>query len=183
VGKAGYIYFTADPTTGVVVQDAGVAAGGEDLHDVHFIDTLRGIAVGANNVVVVTENGGLTWTAIALGPHAGAVLTACWMLTDSIWFVGDDAGQLWFTLDKGVTWTEKAIPIATPAEIHDIVFFEAGFGWVAVEDGTPEGHIIPPGTAGAPGMSYQRRQEPCRPTSRSTPSPPATRIPSGRAGW
>lgn len=142
VGDDGYIYFTADPTAGVEVQDAGVAVGANDLNDVHFIDTLRGIAVGDNNVVAVTENGGATWTALALGPHVAANLLTCWMLTENIWFVGDDAGQLWYTTDKGGTWTQKAIPVATAAAIHDIVFFEAGFGWLSVEDATPAGHIL-----------------------------------------
>jgi hypothetical protein len=143
VGEDGYIYFTADPTAGVEVQDAGVAAAVQDLYDVHFIDTLRGIAVGDTTTIVVTENGGATWTLLVPGTPPGAAnLLSCWMLTENIWFVGDDAGKLWYTTDKGATWTEKAIPIANPFAIHDIVFFEAGFGWLAVEDDTHKGHIL-----------------------------------------
>jgi len=142
VGDDGYIYFTDDPTAGVVVQDTGAAASLHDLNDVHFIDTLRGIAVGELNTIVVTENGGVTWVGLTTGPHAGAELLACWMLTDNIWFVGDDAGQLWYTLDKGATWTEKAIPIAVPNDITEIVFYENGFGWLAVVDGDNHGHIL-----------------------------------------
>lgn len=135
VGEDGYIYFTADPTAGVDVQDAGIAAAGEDLNDVHFIDTLRGIAVGDDNTVVATENGGETWQFIAgPNPTIPPALLCCWMLTDKIWFVGDDAGQLWYTVDGGVTWAEKALPIATLTALRDIVFSEAGFGFLAGED-------------------------------------------------
>jgi len=140
VGDDGRIYFTADPTAGVEVQDTGAAAGLQDLNDVHFIDTLRGIAVGDTQTVVVTENGGITWAGIA-GPGA-ANLLSCFMLTDSIWFVGDSGGHLWYTLDKGATWTEKALPVATIASITEIVFYENGFGWLALVDGDTHGHIL-----------------------------------------
>lgn len=143
VGDDGYIYFTADPTAGVEVQDAGVAVGANDLNDVHFIDTLRGIAVGDGTVVAVTENGGMTWAALVpIVPPGVGNLLCCWMLTDSIWFVGDDAGDLWFTLDRGATWIEKAIPVAVPAAITEIVFFEGGFGWLGVTDDDGHGHIL-----------------------------------------
>lgn len=140
VGDGGYIYFTDDPTTGVEAQDAGVATV-QNLADVHFIDTLRGVAVGASNAVVITENGGATWQAI-VGPNVGVNLTAIWMLTDRIWFVGDAGGQLWYTTDAGDNWTEKAFPGSGSGVVEAIVFYEGGFGFLSHTTTDPAGRIL-----------------------------------------
>lgn len=120
VGDGGYIYFTDDPTSAVEVQDC--AATGEDLLAVHFINTREGVAVGENNAVVHTENGGRTWETIT-GPEALAALLCVWMRSSYVWMVGTDTGHLYYTLDKGTTWTAKSFPGSTlGGEVRDIAF-------------------------------------------------------------
>ena len=36
----------------------------------------------------------------------------------------------------------KALPVATIAAITEIVFYENGFGWLALVDGDTHGHIL-----------------------------------------
>jgi len=120
VGDSGYVYFTDDPTGGVAVQNC--SATNENLNDVMFLNSREGLAVGDNNAVIHTENGGSTWESIT-GPDAGANLLCCWMRTSYEWLVGTDQGQLWYTTDKGETWNEKSFPGSTlGGQVKDIAF-------------------------------------------------------------
>ncbi len=106
-GDGGYIYFSEDITTSVTPQTAGDVTT-EDLADIHGnADVL--VAVGANNAVLVSESEGAAWTLIT-GPAVGIALTAVEVLTDLIWLVGDTTGNLWYTQNGGVSWTQKAFP-------------------------------------------------------------------------
>ena len=107
---AGYIYFTDDPTQGVTVQEPGVATT-QNLNDIHALDEFNVISVGNSNVVLVTDNGGDTWRLVT-GPVVAQNLSACWMKTPDLWLVGVANGQLWFTANQGVTWTQINLPIA-----------------------------------------------------------------------
>jgi len=132
VGNGGYIYFTADPTAGVSIQDAGVSTT-ENLLDVHAYDTEHAIAGGENNVLVYTVNGGDTWQLLA-GPEAGASLTAVWMWSQNTWMVGTSTGALWATNDSGTTWAEVPLP-ASVTRIDAIKFVDDTVGYMAVRTG------------------------------------------------
>jgi len=140
VGDGGYIYFTSDPTTGVVVQNAGVATI-ENLNDVHFINELNGVAVGAANAVVVTANGGATWSAIT-GPAPAVVLNCVWMKSRLEWFVGTAGGELYYTVDGGVNWTAKAFPGSGAGQVREISFATNSVGYMAHDTATPAGRIL-----------------------------------------
>ena len=134
VGEAGYVYFTADPRTGVVVQDPGVATT-RNLMDVHAFDTENVVAVGLFNSVVRTTNGGLTWEPI-VGPPAGGELNCVWMYNERTWLVGSGTGILWLTENEGDTWVDitNTIPI-TVIEIDEILFFDDTVGYMSLRDG------------------------------------------------
>ena len=140
VGENGYIYFTAEPLTGVVVQDPGVATT-QDLQDVHAFDTENVVAVGDLNAVVRTENGGLTWETIT-GPAVGITLNCVWMYDSRVWLVGTSNGIFWLTTDEGATWTDitDRIPV-TVVEIDEILFFDDTVGYIALRDGAAHGLI------------------------------------------
>ncbi len=140
VGTGGYIYFTQDPTASVVVQDAGVATT-QNLNAVHAFDIENVVAVGDSNAVVITRNGGTTWTAI-LGPNVGVALNTVWMRGPDEWFVGDAGGQLWYTLDAGVNWIEKTFPGSGSGVIREIKFSKPGVGFMAHDTAAIAGRIL-----------------------------------------
>jgi hypothetical protein len=140
VGEGGYIYFTDDPTAAVVVQDAGVTTA-QDLGSVHAFDINNVVAVGASNAVVVTRNGGDTW-ALIVGPNVGVNLNTVWMRGPNEWFVGDAGGQLWYTLDGGVNWTEKPFPGSGAGVVRDIHFATPSVGYLAHDTVAPAGRIL-----------------------------------------
>lgn len=140
VGDGGYVYHTTDPTSGVTVQDAGVATV-EVLNDVHGIDDQNVVAVGANNAVIYTTNGGAAWAAVT-GPNAGVVMNAVWMRSELEWIVGDAGGQLWYTRDAGVSWTEKTFPGSGAGVIRAINFATPTVGYMAHSTATPAGRIL-----------------------------------------
>lgn len=132
VGDGGYVYFSQDITASVSVQTAGTVTT-EDLLAIHGYDTENLVAVGENNAVIVTENGGDTWAAIT-GPNAGANLTAVWMHGKNTWFVGCNDGTIWYTIDGGTNWTQKTLPNqASLTSIEDIKFSTPTVGWIAAK--------------------------------------------------
>lgn len=117
VGNAGYIYFFDNPETAVQVQDAGVATT-QVLNDVHGCDASNVVAVGQNNAVVYTTDGGQTWASVT-GPAAGIGLNAIWVYSPNVWFVGCANGKLYDTQNAGVSWTEITLP-GSLDQIYDI---------------------------------------------------------------
>jgi photosystem II stability/assembly factor-like uncharacterized protein len=140
VGDTGYIYFTSDPTAGVDVQDAG-AATIQNLTAIHGFDALNLVAVGASNAIVVTRNGGDSWTAVT-GPVPAVAINAVWMKGVDEWFVGTAGGELWYTRDGGVSWTKKSFPGSGAGVVRDIKFSNDTVGWMSHDTATPAGRIL-----------------------------------------
>jgi photosystem II stability/assembly factor-like uncharacterized protein len=140
VGDAGYIYLMSNVADGVSIQDAGSATS-ENLVAVSGESELNVLAVGENNAVVFTNNGGQTWGAVT-GPNAGVNLTACWMKTELVWLVGDSTGKLWVTADGGITWYEKAFVGSGAGMIEDIHFVTNSVGYLAHTTTAPAGRIL-----------------------------------------
>lgn len=140
VGEGGYIYHTDDPTAGVTVSDAGSATT-ENLNDVHAYDSENIVAVGANNAVVYTENGGDTWTSVT-GPAVGIALNTVWMRSPTEWFVGAANGSLYYTVDSGVNWTEKSFNGSGAGQVRDLVFPTPSVGYMAHSTAAPAGRIL-----------------------------------------
>ena len=140
VGDAGYVYFSDDVTAGFIVQSAGTATT-QNLADVHFVDELNGVAVGAADAVIVTANGGVTWSSIT-GPLGAGPLTCVFMKTRLCWFVGTAAGKLFYTEDGGATWTEKTFPGSGSGAVHDIDFTNGTVGYMAHSTAGIVGRIL-----------------------------------------
>lgn len=166
VGDGGYVYTTEDPVSGVEVQDAGVATT-QNLNAVHFLDSQRGMAVGANNAVIVTNNGGFTWQA-KTGPAVGVALNTCWVDGQNRFWIGSAAGRLYYTEDGGDSWTEKAFAGSGAGQVRDIKFVSPGHpvGFMAHSTATPAGrifrtldhgntwHLLPEGSGSIPANDY-----------------------------
>lgn len=140
VGDGGYIYFSSDITGGVTVQSAG-SLSVQNLNAIHGVDELNLVAVGASNVVLVTEDGGAVWTSIT-GPSVGVSLTSVFMKTDLIWFIGTAGGKLFYTKDGGLTWTEKTFSGSGAGSVYDITFPTPTVGYMAHSTAAPAGRIL-----------------------------------------
>lgn len=131
VGDGGYVYFTANPTMGVEVQSAGTVTI-QNLNDVDAFNTNTVLAVGQNNAVIYSTDGGESWGSV-VGPAVGIHLNACEMWGEETWMVGTNDGRLFVTENQGQTWTEKEIP-GNITNIYDIEFVDEAEGYMAVED-------------------------------------------------
>jgi len=140
VGDNGYIYYTEDATAGVTVLDAGTLTSSV-LNDVHAISEDFAVAVGNSGVVLYTENG--ETFALATAPvGVGVNLNCVFVKNESEWWVGTDAGSLFYTLDGGSTWTTKAFPGSGAGEVRDIEFSTDSVAWLAHDTATPAGRIL-----------------------------------------
>lgn len=137
--EGGYIYFASDITSGVTVQNAGVATA-QNLNDIHMLDSTHGVAVGASNALVYTTDGE-TWAA-RTGPAVGVALNAVWMKTKDIWLVGSAAGVLYYTNNAGLTWTTKGFSGSGAGAVHDIYFITPSVGYLAHATAAPVGRIL-----------------------------------------
>ena len=142
VGDAGYIYFTDDITGAVTVQDAGIAAGANNLNAVHAYDEDNVGVVGAASACAVTRNGGATWVNVDTTALGVLELTCVWMRSRDVWMVGTGQGNLWFTIDGGVNWTEKAFPGVGEGGVRDIVFATPTGGYMAHDTDAVAGRIL-----------------------------------------
>lgn len=146
VGDTGYIYFLDNVGSGVVVQSDGTAAGGSRLTSVFAANSRDVLAVGEDNTVVISENGGTTWRSVD-GPtdNAGIDINTAWMRSKYSWLIGTAGGQMFYTLDAGDSWEEKAFPGSGSGEVTDIAFAlspDSPFGFMAHNLDTPEGRIL-----------------------------------------
>lgn len=130
VGDGGYIYFSDDITAGVEVQSSGDVTA-QNLTTIHPFDESNLLAGGAANALVVTRDGGLTWSLVT-GPsgQAAVAVTAVHMLSENEWIVGYGDGEVWYTVDGGENWTQKTLPGALTV-VDDIKFATRSVGYLA----------------------------------------------------
>lgn len=139
VGDAGYVYGLDDATGGVTVLDAGIATG-FNLNAVHALTTEFAVAVGDNGAVIYTTNG-VTWQA-ATGLGMGRTLECVWMKSENEWWIGDAQGRLMYTLDQGVSYTEKTFPGSGSGRIDDIQFPTDSVGFLAHTTAADAGRLL-----------------------------------------
>lgn len=135
----GYIYKSEDGGESWTAKESG-AIGVNDYNHIHFFDGDNGVAVGDSDTIAVTIDGGETWYA-ATGTGSAGNLLSCWMSeSDTIW-VGDSAGDLYYSHDSGTTWTERTGLSGAPVAINDIEFSDSQIGLLAADNVTPVGAI------------------------------------------
>lgn len=140
VGEDGYIYFSSDITAGVEVQDPG-GVSVQDYVAVHGYDINNIVVVGDSNAMALTRDGGNTWAAIT-GPNVGVNLTSVWMRSLDVWMVGSADGKLWYTLNAGTTWTQKAFPGSGTGVVRDIKFSTPTVGYMSHDTTAPRGRVL-----------------------------------------
>jgi hypothetical protein len=143
VGENGHIWRMTDPTVAAVLVDAGVAVS-VDLFRVDGISDEFAVAVGADGTVVFTNTGdGTIWqTAPSFPVGAGVDLIAVAVRSESEWLVGTDAGELWYTLDAGVSWTIKGFPGSGAGNLYDIQYSNDSVVYLAHDPAADDGRIL-----------------------------------------
>lgn len=137
----GWIYYSNDAGQTWSTQDEAVATAGA-IACVHFFDQLNGVAGAAADIVLITSDGGLNWEAVAGATGNGGDIDSIWYMEGRIW-VGTDDGELFFSEDDGVTWTERTGWVGSGAgEIADIAFYTDYIGFMVSNTAAPVGTVL-----------------------------------------
>lgn len=92
VATDGYIYRSADGGSNWTTVHNGTLAS-DDLAAIHAVDGLVAVAVGADDTILITEDGGESWEIAQTGTAFD--LTAVTALAEDFYLVGTDGGELW----------------------------------------------------------------------------------------
>lgn len=138
-GDAGYIYKSTDITAGVTVLNAG-AATSQNLSRIWGAEDAL-VAVGAAGTVIKSINRGATWATTAAAPTTSG-LQALWVFSKLRFWVGSVNGYIWYTLDGGKTWVNKAFAQNGSGQVFDIVFASEEIGYFLHGNATPTARLF-----------------------------------------
>lgn len=155
VKSAGKAFFAADGGYIYTIDGAGrtptaVESGGTTTQDLLGINGAGQtvVAVGGSNAVLKSTDGGQTFGSIT-GPSVGNGLTTVWVRDEDIWFIGDDAGNLYYTVDAGVTWVQSSFTGSGSGTVEDIFFVNEGIGFLSHTNGSGAGKVYQTTDGGA----------------------------------
>ncbi len=120
------------------------------LEAICMVDASYGWAAGSigatdkTPLILMTSDGGATWTRQAAGPPAGAALHGVWFTDRNHGWVVGDKGGIYVTADGGATWWSQASP--TTETLLAVTFAGPATGWAVGENGT----ILETSKAGLP---------------------------------
>lgn len=141
VGDNGYVYVLTDPTAGVTVQDAGLATT-SPLNAVHALNANFAVAVGDDGVVIVAEDGE-RWSLTPTNPVGpGINLTSVWVKSKTEWWVTASDGNLYYTLNGGETWVQKAFTGDGAGTTEAIVFATDSIAYLSHTEAGTLGRIL-----------------------------------------
>lgn len=133
-GLGGYLYKIEDVTLeAVVIHDASLTT--EDTNSIHS-DGINVLSGHDNNVLLYSSNGGSTFRTVT-GPAVGVNVNAVWVVGKNTWWAAMANGTLWYTMDAGVTWTQRTLPGQSGiTAINDMKWNRdyPVFGWLAITD-------------------------------------------------
>ncbi len=145
-GVGGGIFKTTDGGATWTQQGVGTIFNASSFPDVvHFWDANTGFAMGDPNggyfEIYTTTDGGTTWTrtpsanipAPLSAAEYGIVNDFC-VNGNTVWF-GTNAGRVYKSTDKGLTWTVSVVSSVTTETVSDIAFRTATESIAIVVDG------------------------------------------------
>lgn len=132
----GAIYFSSDGGVTWTLQSTPTP-GANGINAIDFLDENNGVAVGgatgASEWKLITTDGGLHWSNITGVAQAAIMALGVVMLTAAhIQTVWED-GDLWYSLDSGAVWAQKALPTVL-ADAADIMYIDEHCGAIAGVD-------------------------------------------------
>jgi len=139
--SGGYVYFSSDGGATWTEQTAGNVTA-NDLSGVHFANESDGMAVGASDTVIRTADGGTTWEAATATGGGNTLNTVAENDNYGIWWTGDNGGNLYYSGDRGTTWTSRAFDGSGAGEVQDIKFFTDLVGWMVHDSAAPVGTLF-----------------------------------------
>lgn len=143
-GAGGYIYYLTDPTgTPVTLTDGSLSV--QDLNDISGSGDVI-VAVGDSNAVFYSTNGGESFASVT-GPNVGVNLNCIQVLSTGIWWVGDAAGNWYWTRDRGATWNAKNLS-AGNTSVDRTQWVDENVGYVTTRT-TTTGRVYSTHDAGA----------------------------------
>lgn len=124
-GQGGYVYGTDDVTVSVTE----ISSADTTTQNINAISYYQGnlLAVGNNNTIIFSSNAdnslnNITFSSItAPSALAGIHLTACKCWGVASFEIGSANGKVYYTVDGGLNWTLKALPVAA-TYINDIQY-------------------------------------------------------------
>lgn len=131
-GNGGYVYKCTDPTSGVTVLDAGVAVT-DDLQAIVALDENFFVAVGNAGAIVKSTNG-TTVAAINPRPVGVGVNFNCVEVkanNNAEWFVGGNNGNLYYTVNSGVSFSTSAFNGSGSGQVDAVEFATKSVGYLA----------------------------------------------------
>ena len=141
VGDGGYVYSTDDPSLGLTVLDAGVATISK-LLTVHAISDQYAIAAGNDGAIIYTVDG-TSWGVPETNPVGiGVNINTCFMRSKTEWWVGTDDGHLYYTVDSGVSWAEKAFVGSGTGSVEFIDFPKESIGYLSHTSAAGKGRLL-----------------------------------------
>lgn len=126
--QGGYVYFMANPAAAVTVLTDGSVTT-QDLNDIRGKGRTV-VAVGDSNAVIVSRNGGQTWSLVT-GPAVGIDLNTVEVINDNVWFIGADNGTSYYTINGGTSWVTNT-PSADITAVNMIRFVDEIVGYMVV---------------------------------------------------
>jgi len=133
IGDAGYIYRTTDLTSGVSIVDAGSATS-DNLVRIKGAEEVI-IASGANGAFIKSVDAGLTFSAVTVDSVTDQ-LDALELQSSTRFWVGTNAGEIWWTKNGGASWHQKELG-TTLAAVHDIAFASRSTGFISATSTGP----------------------------------------------
>lgn len=141
VTTAGHIFYSEDGGVTWAEQEDGTLTA-EALHCVQFASVRVGYVAGANNALLKTEDGGISWTEL-VGPagKGAAAILAMAVVTKNRVFIGYDDGDLYYTEDGGETWLERQYGGSGVGEVTGLRFVNQMVGFLTHDTDAPVGQV------------------------------------------
>jgi len=136
VTTGGYVYKSTNKGVSYTTLHAGTLTT-QNLFSISRYGQNLLVASGAADASIKSTDGGRSWSAMS-ATGGGGTLNRMYAVTKLRYFVGDSAGNLYFTEDGGTTWSLRQ---AYGGSIADVVFTTELFGIMLHNSADPIGTV------------------------------------------
>lgn len=135
-GMAGHVYWMGTPSNGVSILEDGTLTISDILAiaalNEHFV-----VAVGADGTILFSADGSVFQRLTTSPVGVGIDILSVAVKSKTEWWVGTDAGNLYYTLDSGAHWTLKPFPQSGAGTVNDVAIANDSIMYLAYTYTTP----------------------------------------------